>query len=369
MKGDKMNIQINPTFKSLIPALSAEEYSQLEQNIVKDGCREPLILWGDVLIDGHNRFEICTNNEIEFKTVRKEFSDENAAINWMIDNQLGRRNISPQQRDYLIGKRYKGEKKIDPFKGNQYTSGIAHNEPQQNTADIIAKQNNVSRETVKRAEKFADGVDKIAIAYPELKEEILSGSSDFTKKEIIEIAKAPVEKITEIIEAKKPHVTNNSGNNEWYTPREYIDIARAAMGSIDCDPASSEVANKIVDAGTFYTYEDDGLQQDWNGNVWMNPPYSSDLINKFSEKLVNEIEYGNTKQACVLVNNATETKWFQTMAEKAQAIWFIKTRIKFLNSDGVPQNTPLQGQCILYFGDNVDLFAEKCDGLVYRNQL
>ena len=366
MKGDNnMNIQINPTFKSLIPALSAEEYTQLEQNIVKDGCREPLILWGDVLIDGHNRYEICTNNEIDFKTVQKEFSNENEAINWMIDNQLGRRNISPQQRDYLIGKRYKGEKK----QGERTDLTLAHNEPKSSTADTIAKQNNVSRETVKRAEKFADGVDKIATVNPELKETILSGSSDFTKKEIIEIAKAPVEKIPEIIEAKKPHVTNNSGNNEWYTPKEYVEIARKSMGSIDCDPASSEVANKTVQSEVFYTCDDDGLQKDWNGNVWMNPPYSTDLINQFSEKLINQIEQGNTKQACVLVNNATETKWFQLMAEKAQAIWFIKSRIKFLNASGIPQNTPLQGQCILYFGDNIDSFTKHCDGLVYRNCL
>lgn len=199
-----MNIQINPTFKSLIPALSAEEYAQLEQNIVKDGCREPLILWGDVLIDGHNRFDICTNNEIEFKTVRKEFSDENAAINWMIDNQLGRRNISPQQRDYLIGKRYKGEKK----QGERTDLTLGQNVPKSTTAEKIAQQNNVSEKTVKRAEKFADGVDAIAKINLELKEEILSGSSDYTKKEIIEIAKIDVEeevkkRLEEIEEERK----------------------------------------------------------------------------------------------------------------------------------------------------------------------
>lgn len=144
MKGDKMNIQINPTFKDLIPALSREEFAQLEQNIIKDGCTDPLVLWGDVIIDGHNRFEICTNNEIKFKTVKREFTSENEAVNWMIDNQLGRRNISKEQRTYLIGKRYKGEKKVEPFKGNQYTkeSGIAQNEPNQTTAEKIAKENN-----------------------------------------------------------------------------------------------------------------------------------------------------------------------------------------------------------------------------------
>lgn len=366
MKGDKMNIQINPSLKSLIPALTPEEYRQLEINIIEDGCREPLILWGDVLIDGHNRYEICTSNEIEFKTVSKEFADENSAINWMIDNQLGRRNISQEQRTYLLGKRYKGEKK--QVGENQYTIRVGQNVPSMPTAEKIATQNNVSEKTVKRAEKFADGIDKIAIVNPELKETILSGSSDFTKKEIIEIAKAPVEKIPEIIEAKKPHVSNNSGNNEWYTPAEYIDIARAVMGSIDCDPASSEIANKTVCAETFYTYEDDGLEKDWNGNVWMNPPYAQPLINQFSEKLIGEIENGNINEACVLVNNATETRWFQTMAEKAKAIWFVKTRVKFIDVYGNPNGAPLQGQCFLYFGSNVELLEKKCNGLVFVNK-
>lgn len=191
MKGDKMNIQINPSLKSLIPALTPEEYRQLEINIIEDGCREPLILWGDVLIDGHNRYEICTSNEIEFKTVSKEFADENSAINWMIDNQLGRRNISQEQRTYLLGKRYKGEKK--QVGENQYTIRVGQNVPSMPTAEKIATQNNVSEKTVKRAEKFADGVDKISSIYPELKEEILSGGSDFTQKEIIEIAKIDIE--------------------------------------------------------------------------------------------------------------------------------------------------------------------------------
>lgn len=193
MKGDKMNIQINPSLKSLIPALTPEEYRQLEINIIEDGCREPLIIWGDVLIDGHNRYEICTSNEIEFKTVRKEFSDENSAINWMIDNQLGRRNISPEQRKYLLGKRYEGEKKQEAFKGNQYTSGCGNNYHNQKTAEVIAKQNNTTEKTVRNAEKFAQGVDKIATVQPELKEEILSGGSNFTQKEIIEIAKIDIE--------------------------------------------------------------------------------------------------------------------------------------------------------------------------------
>ena len=89
------------------------------------------------------------------------------------------RNISQEQRTYLLGKRYKGEKKQQGGTGiNQHTEQSVQNAHSTKTAEIIAKQNNTNESTVRRNEKFADGIDKIAIVNPELKEEILSGSSD-----------------------------------------------------------------------------------------------------------------------------------------------------------------------------------------------
>jgi hypothetical protein len=87
-------ITIDPEFKALIPPLAPEELAQLEANIIKDGCRDPLVLWGETLIDGHNRHEICTRNSIEFETVEMQFTDRAAAMLWMIDNQNGRRNLT-----------------------------------------------------------------------------------------------------------------------------------------------------------------------------------------------------------------------------------------------------------------------------------
>lgn len=359
-----MLLTIDNELRDLIPPLTSEEFEQLEQNILEEGIRESLIVWNKTIVDGHNRYDIALEHDLDYDIDEREFESKDEVVNWMIDNQLGRRNLSPQQQSYLRGKRYSQEKKAPTGFEDRDLSG-GQNVPRQKTAEKLAQQYGVTDRTIKRDEQFSKGVDNISRYQPELKNEILSGKSDFTSTEVRTFAKEEEpEKVEEKLAKRKAHVSNNSGNNEWYTPPKYIDIAREVMGSIDTDPATSELANRNVQAKTYYTAEDNGLDKEWHGNVWMNPPYAQPLISQFSEKLVEELSNGNAEQAMVLVNNATDTVWFNNLAKHASAIWFIKGRIKFIDVEGNPGGAPLQGQCILYFGENASKFMERCEGLV-----
>jgi len=159
------------------------------------------------------------------------------------------------------------------------------------------------------------------------------------------------------MKTKGAHVGANSGDNEWYTPAEYIAAARLVMGSIDLDPASTKEANEVVAAGTYYTAADDTLNLPWGGRVWMNPPYARPLIDHFCAKLTEEYAAGNVKQAITLTNNATETGWFHALAEVGAAICFPRHRVKFWHPR--KEAVPLQGQAAFYLGEDIGAFRRE----------
>lgn len=153
------------------------------------------------------------------------------------------------------------------------------------------------------------------------------------------------------------HRAQGSSENEWYTPIEYINMARAVMGSIDLDPASSEIANNAVMAATFFTKDDDGAAKNWHGNVFLNPPYSQPEIYHFAQAVVREYKSGRVNQCIVLTHNYTDTRWFHALASSCSAICFTRGRIAFLSPEGI-KACPTQGQAFFYFGKNVESFYE-----------
>lgn len=172
------------------------------------------------------------------------------------------------------------------------------------------------------------------------------------KKEAVDNAVSELTTAGMLRLAKGAHVSNNSGENEWYTPLCYIESAKNVMGSIDLDPASSAAANKNVKAKKYFDEKSDGLKQKWAGNIWMNPPYAQPLIFDFISKLETE----TYTQAIILVNNATETKWGQKLLQLCNAVCFHTGRIRFIDIDGVQGDAPLQGQMVAYIGKNYKEF-------------
>ena len=195
-----INLKIDPEFQSQIPPLTDDEFKQLEENILKEGkLLSPLIVWNNTLVDGHNRYAILQKHpEICFSTMPLRFANREEALAWICKNQLGRRNLSPEQKRYLLGKQYESEKKAAKiFRGNQYTlakkSGGDHGDNHHSgkkTCDRIAEENGVSKDTVIRASKYMRGVEIAEELMPGLKQSILSGQTKVSKADMHRLAKA-----------------------------------------------------------------------------------------------------------------------------------------------------------------------------------
>ena len=372
-------MKIDVEFQSLIPPLTYEEKKMLEESILSEGCRDAIVVWNDTIIDGHNRYEICKKHGIPFETVSREFEDRNDVIEWIIKNQFGRRNLPLHERARLalrlksvIAEKAKSNKqeaanKMNLIVGNNVSAEICENVLPIDTREEIAKAAGVSHDTIAKVEKIEEAAPAPIVQASRKGDISVNAAYQVTKmmqeeqEEIASRIQSGENAKSVVLEVqKRPHVANNSGNNEWYTPAEYIEAARKAMGSIDTDPASNDIANKVVKAEKYYTIETNGLAHDWTGNVWMNPPYSSDLISKFVEKLKEQ--RANYNQAIVLVNNATETQWFYEIVKIASAVCFPKSRVKFYMPDG-KTGAPLQGQAVLYVGNNTEKFISAFGGI------
>ena len=171
-------MKINEEFKKLIPALSVEEFNQLEQNCLAEGIREKIITWNGFIIDGHNRFEIATKHNLKFETESKEFETENDVREWMINNQFGRRNLSNYQRSVLalelesvFSERAKENLKAsgENFgKGTQISANPIEIKPIE-TRKELAKVANVSHDTIAKVKVIE------AKATPEVKAQLSTG--------------------------------------------------------------------------------------------------------------------------------------------------------------------------------------------------
>ena len=213
-----INLKIDPEFQSKIPPLTDDEFKQLEENILKEGkLISPLIVWNNTLVDGHNRYAILQKHpEIYFSTMPLRFENREEAVAWICRNQLGRRNLSPEQKRYLLGKQYEAEKKVAKiFRGNQYTlakkSGGAHDDNHHSgkkTCDRIAEENGVSRASVLRASHYTRGIDIADNLSPGIKQKVFSGEVKFTNEEMSKLVLSSPDKRQDVFaEIMHPEIT------------------------------------------------------------------------------------------------------------------------------------------------------------------
>lgn len=205
-----MELVIDPEFADKIPPLTEEEYRLLEENILADGkIISPLITWNGIIVDGHNRYRILqAHPEIPYETMEMEFSDRYAVIVWICRNQLGRRNLTDEQKKFLTGKRYEAEKKQNQWRGNQYVSpdneesGSGEKRQSQNaetTSERIAKEIGKGERYVRDAEIYANGVEAANEVAPGIKNEILSGKLKCKDKDVMAIARAAPEQREDLV--------------------------------------------------------------------------------------------------------------------------------------------------------------------------
>jgi len=324
------------------------DIKSLAENIMEIGLLHPVVITeNNELIAGYRRIKAyeyllkkeipCTvismddlaRGEIDENRERKDFThSEIKAIHDYLKPKLEAEAQQRIEATQFVDKGIQGSSKLD--------------EPTGRTDETIAKVVGMGKDTLRKIITIEEE------GTPEDRQEAESKSRQID---------AVYNKIKDRKNKGKAHVGNATGENEWYTPPIYIQAARETMGSIDVDPASCETANQTVKANKYYTIEDDGLIQKWEGNIWMNPPYSQPLVTQFCNLLVEKYITGEVSQACVLVNNATETEFYQNMMKHCKAICFIKGRVKFIDKEGNSKGAPLQGQTILYFGDNVGGFG------------
>ena len=188
-------MKIDHEFETRIPPLSQEEFRKLEENILADGIiYTPILLWNDVIIDGHNRYRILLKHpEIPYSVREIYFENRNEALSWICENQLGRRNLTPAQKKVLIGTRYEAEKASHGGNRKKGSSGQNEHLKKDSTRQRLAREMGVSESHIQRCINYTHGIEEGDRVCPGFRDKIFSGKLKLRDKDIEEIVKLPEE--------------------------------------------------------------------------------------------------------------------------------------------------------------------------------
>ena len=364
-----MELQFHP-LANIFPLIDGREFDDLVADVAAHGVIEPVVVYEGMILDGRNRYRAASAAGIECPTIDYVGTDPAA---YVISLNLMRRHLSETQRS-MVAARLANLK----HGANQHTGGCANWRTLPGLADDAApapisqldaaEMLNVSKRAVQRAQTVQEhGVHDLVAAVD---------AGQVSVSAAAEVARLPEAQQAEIVsdgpdavrdaakQIRETGVVNRTsftGNNEWFTPNEWLERARQVLGEFDLDPASNDQAQEAVKAAQYFTEADDGLTKEWRGRVWLNPPYAQPAIGHFVEKLTSEVASGNVTAAIMLTHNYTDTAWFQKAAASASAICFTRGRIRFVAPDGTLA-APTQGQALFYYGDDIASFADAFGG-------
>ena len=200
-------LKIDPELQSKIPPLQFEEEQQLEQNIIAEGrLLNPIITWNGYILDGHTRYRILKKHGfIKFEVKEIQLANKYEALAWICKNQLGRRNLSPERKKFLLGKEYESTKlavgaPLGSKHGIRKCGQNDHIFTESRTCQRIASEHGVGEKTVRRAEKYSQGIDAAEEAVPGAQEEILTGRIKATDAQIAALPAIPKEERPAILD-------------------------------------------------------------------------------------------------------------------------------------------------------------------------
>lgn len=196
-------LKTDPVFQSLIPPLSTDAYEELELSIVCNGCKEPIIIWQDFILDGHNRYKICHEYEIEFKTEVLNLNSKEDAISWICANLLDKRELPENYRRYLIGRKYLAERTVGIMNitgTNQYTVEYMERKPHSGrTSTKIGSEYHISHSTVSKYLQYAKAIDRLKSDFPDFAMRILYEQVKISQDNIILLGKKQTDDISRVI--------------------------------------------------------------------------------------------------------------------------------------------------------------------------
>lgn len=250
------DIKVKSELQNFITPLSEDSREQLEENIKLNGCLDPLTLWdkknGDlVLVDGHNRYQICSKHDIPFKVRIIKFGSEEEAKDWMINHQLGRRNLNPDQLSYFRGLKYERMKK----KRGGYDKVLSSGQSGDKTSEVLAREFNVSDRTILRDAEFAKGIEIIAKGNPKMKNDILLGR--------IKVKKSDVQTLAQVKDMRQIGKIKNEADlyNKAKSIRKEKEAQKAEKAQNEMDQRVNEAIETIKGNEPVFTNKEDRIKR------------------------------------------------------------------------------------------------------------